>query len=250
MRPYTLAVFVLPAVIAPRPVAAQPEPRATPLHFDVASIKPNQTGSESRRATTAPGGIFTATNVSLKLLISRAYGVPEAQIEGGAGWIDTEKYDVTAKADTPLEMTREEARPCLQALLAERFHLAVHRQTKQGSVYSLVVARNGAKLRPHEGPGGSGIAASSDAGKVAITGKNTTMARLAEYLSGQAGRPVLDHTGLKGTYDFVVEWAAADDSSGPSVFTALQEQLGLRVEAAKGPIDTIVVDHAERPSAN
>jgi uncharacterized protein (TIGR03435 family) len=249
MRPYALAAFLLPAAIAPRPMAAQLPPRTTPLHFDVASIKPNRTGSESRRATTVPGGVFTATNVSLKLLISRAYGVPEAQIEGGAGWIETEKYDVTAKADTPLEMTREEARPCLQALLADRFRLATHRQTKQGSVFALVVAKGGAKLRPHAGAGGSGIAASSDAGKVTIMGTNTTMARLAEYLSGQAGRPVLDHTGLTGAYDFVVEWAG-DDSSGPSVFAALQEQLGLRVEGAKGPIDMIVVDRAERPSAN
>jgi uncharacterized protein (TIGR03435 family) len=196
-----------------------------------------------------PGGVFTATNVSLKLLISRAYGVPEAQVNGGPGWIETEKYDVTAKADTPLEMTREEVRPCLQALLGERFQLAIHHQTKQGSVFSLVAAKSGPKLQPHEGPGGAGIAASSDSGKVTIMGTNTTMVRLAEYLSGQAGRPVLDNTGLKGGYDFRVEWTS-DDTSGPSVFTALQEQLGLRVEAAKGPIDFVVIDRVDKPSAN
>jgi uncharacterized protein (TIGR03435 family) len=249
MSPYTVAAFLLSAAIAAGSMGAQPAPRAIPNHFDVASIKSNQTGSESRRATTVPGGVFTATNVSLKLLISRAYGVPEAQIEGGPGWLDTEKYDVTAKADTPLEMTRDEARPCLQALLAERFHLAIHHQTKQGSVFSLVVGRNGARLKPHTGAGGSGIAASSDRGKVTIVGTNTAMAKLAEYLSGQAGRPVLDHTGLNGAYDFAVEWAA-EGTDGPSPFTALQEQLGLKVEAGKGPIDTIVVDHAERPTAN
>jgi uncharacterized protein (TIGR03435 family) len=87
-----------------------------PQSFEVASIKPNQSGSESRRATTTPGGRFSATNVSLKQIISRAYGVPEAQIQGGPSWIDTERYDIAAKADTPLEMSREEVRPCLQEL--------------------------------------------------------------------------------------------------------------------------------------
>ena len=87
--------------------------------FEVAAIKANDVGGEARRASSAPGGVFTATNVNLKQLISRAYGVPEAQIEGGPAWIDTQAFDVEAKADTPLELSREEMRPCLQALLAE-----------------------------------------------------------------------------------------------------------------------------------
>jgi uncharacterized protein (TIGR03435 family) len=233
-------------LLAPALAVAQ----ALPTRFDVAAIKPNRTGSEARRATTAPGGIFTATNVTLKLLISRAYGVAEAQIEGGPGWIDTERYDVQARADTPKEMTREEARPCLQMLLAERFRLQIRHQTKQGGAYSLLVAKNGPKLKAHEGGGPSGISAASDSGKITITGQNTTTARLAEYLSGQAGRPVLDHTGLQGTYDFNLEWAADERSGGPSPFAALQEQLGLKVEAVKAPIETVVVERAEKPSAN
>jgi uncharacterized protein (TIGR03435 family) len=232
-------------------LAQSAAPRVTPRTFEVASIKPNQTGGESRRAASAPGGVFTATNVTLKLLISRAYGVPEAQIEGGPDWLETETYDLAAKADTPLEMSREELRPCLQTLLAERFHLAIHRETKQGSVYSLVVAKNGPKLADHSGPGISGIGASSDAAKGAIAGTKTTMARLAEYLSGLAGRPVIDNTGLSGDYDFKVEWPNdATGADGPSPFTALQEQLGLKLITTKGPIETIVIDRAERPSAN
>lgn len=102
-------------------------------YFDVASIKPNLSGGESRRAGASPGGVSTASNVSLKLLISRAYGVAEGQIEGSPRWIDTDTWDIAAKADTPLEMTREQLRPCLQALLAERFQLTIHRETKQGA---------------------------------------------------------------------------------------------------------------------
>jgi uncharacterized protein (TIGR03435 family) len=185
-------------------------------------------------------------------LISRAFGVAEFQIERGPGWIDTEKYDISARADTPLEMSREELRPCLQALLEERFRLKFHRETKQGSVYSLLVGKNGPKLTEHSGAGTSAISSSSGSGKADITGTKVTMARLSEYLSGQAGRPVIDNTGLSGEYDFRVEWATdeAIGSSGPSIFTALQEQLGLKLDATKGPIEMIVIDGAEKASAN
>ena len=234
-------------------IQAQPTiPRLVPRSFDVASVKLNQTGGDSRRAGTSPGGTFTATNVTLKLLISRAYGVAEAQIEGGPGWIDTETYDIAAKADTPLEMSREEVRPCLQALLAERFQLTIHRKPKPGAVFSLVMAKNGPRFKEHSGPGQAGINVSSDSGMAAITGTKTTMTRLAEYLSSQAERPVIDNTGLQGEYDFRVEWAT-DEKPGsprPSIFTALQEQLGLKLNATKGTIEMIVVDRAERASTN
>jgi uncharacterized protein (TIGR03435 family) len=225
--------------------------RAVPQSFDVASVKPNQTGGESRRAGASPGGVFTASNASLKLLISRAYGVPEAQIESGLAWIDTDTWDIAAKADTPLEMTREELRPCLQALLAERFQLRIHHQTKQGAVLSLVVAKRGHKLKEHLGRGPSGIGASSEAGKVSIKGAKTTMSRLAEYLAGQAGRQVVDNTGLQGEYDFTVTWSTNDsDPSGSSVFAAIEEQLGLKLVSARGAVEMIVVDRAARAAGN
>ena len=179
--------------------------------------------------------MFTASNVPLTVLISRAYGVAEAQIEGGPGWVHTDTWDIAARADTPLEMTREQLRPCLKALLAERFQLMIHRYTRQGDVFSLEVAKNGPKLKEHLGPGASGIGASSGSGKASITGVKMTMARLAEYLAGQASRPVLDNTGLKGEYDFRVEWSTDEpDSSGVSVFAALDEQLGLKLHAHEG----------------
>jgi uncharacterized protein (TIGR03435 family) len=149
-------------------------------------------------------------------------------------------------------MSREELRPCLQSLLIERFRLKFHRETKDGSVYSLVIGKNGSKLRGHSGAGTSAIGASFGAGKADITGRKVTMARLAEYLSGQAGRPVVDNTRLGGEYDFRVEWATEETigSLEPSLFTALQEQLGLKLDATKGPVEAIVIDSAERASAN
>jgi len=246
-------MVLLLSTIAPVLIHGQPTaPRVAPRSFEVASVKPNQTGGESRRATTSPVGTFTATNVTLKLLISRAYGVAEAQVEGGPGWIDTERYDIAAKADTPLEMSREEVRPYLQALLADRFQLTVHRKPKEGAVLSLVVAKNGPRFKEHSGPGRAGISVSSDSGIAAITATKISVARLAEYLSSQAERPVVDNTGLKGEYDFRVEWAT-DEKPGslrPSIFTALEEQLGLKLNATKGTVEMIVVDRAERASAN
>lgn len=189
--------------------------------------------------------------MDLKLLISRAYGVAEAQIEGGPRWVASDTWDISAKADTPLEMTREQLRPCLQALLAERFQLKIHRATRQGAILSLVAAKGGPKLKEHSGGGLSSISSSTGAGKGAITGLKTTMARLAEYLAGQAGRPVVDNTGLTAEYDFRVEWSMDDDApSGPSIFTALEEQPGLKLAAARGPIEMIVIDSAQKASAN
>jgi uncharacterized protein (TIGR03435 family) len=229
--------------------------RVVPQTFDVVSIKPNLTGSVVHRATTLPGGVFTATNVSLESLMSRAFGVVEAQIEGGPRWIGSDEYDVEARANTSAQMSSEEARPALQAMLADRFELKVHRETRQGQIYSLTIAKGGPKMKEHTGEGQPGISASVGGGKIEIRGTNARVARLAEYLSSQMGRPVADHTGLAGEYDFFLAWASddaiSDDTNGGvSVFAALQEQLGLKVEAAKGPIETIVVDAAEKASAN
>ncbi len=227
---------------------AQPA-RNVPKTFDVASIKPNQTGGEARRVTTLPGGEFLAENTSLKLLIARAYGVPEAQIEGGPRWIDT--WDIAAKADTPTAMEREELMPALQALLADRFQLKVRRTTKDGPIMSLIIAKSGSKLKAHSGEGTPSMSSSSGAGKISITGTKATTARLAEYLSARAGRPVINNTGLDGEYDFHVEWSAdATDASGISPFAAVEDQLGLKLDATKGPIETIVVESAEKASAN
>ncbi len=241
-------IFAL-AIVARPPVHAQAS--AVPQLFDVASIRPNVTGGEARRATATPGGGFTASNVNLRLLISRAYGVGENQIEGGPAWVATDTWDISARADTPKELTREQLRPCLQALLTERFHLTVHRQIKQGTVLSLLVAKGGPRLKEHAGEGTSAISLSSAAGTAVINGSKATMATFAEYLTGPAGRPVINGTGLPGEYDFNVAWSAGGtDSQLVSLFTALEEQLGLKLESKRAPVDVIVIDRLERPTPN
>jgi len=238
--PYTLILFL---------AAAQAV--AAPRTFDVASIKPNLAGGDARRASASPGGGFTASNVSLRLLISRAYGVGEGEIEGGPSWVATETWDVSARVSSPTTMTTKQLQECLQALLAERFQLRIHRQTKQGPVLSLVVARKGHKLKEHVGGGTPAISASSESGRVSIAGIKMTMTRLAEYLTAQAKRPVVDNTGLTNEYDFHLEWAADETASqGVSLFTALEEQIGLKLEATKGPVEAIVIDGATRASAD
>ncbi len=223
------------------------------LTFDVASIKPNLSGSHSSGAGTDPGGKFSASNLTLRELIAYAYLIRDFQVTRGPGLLDSDRYDIQAKANTPKEMTRQEVAPYLQSLLAERFQLKLHRETKEGSVYQLMIAKGGPKLKLHVGTGGmTGISGSSGAGVASIEGSKVSMDRLADHLAGKADRPVIDKTGLTGEYDLRLEWSTEQNgvSSGPSIFTALQEQLGLKVESAKGPVEIIVVDSAERASEN
>lgn len=221
--------------------------------FEVASIKLNLTDSHTSSAGTDPGGRFNATNLSLKDLIGYAYGVRDTQISGVPRELESRRYDIVARANTVKEMSREEVMPCVQALLADRFRLRVHRETREGLVYALVLAKSGPKLTAHAGTqGATGIGSSSGPGKASIEGSKASMAGLADHLAGKAGRPVIDRTGLTGEYDFRLEWASeqAVDSSLPSFFTAIQEQLGLKLESMKGPIETIVVDSASSASEN
>lgn len=222
--------------------------------FEVASIKPNLTDSHTSSAGTDPGGKFNATNMSLKDLIAYAYGVRDIQITGLPRELDSVRYDIIASANTPKEMSRGEVAPFVQALLADRFGLKVHRETKEGSVYALVLAKSGPKLTAHKGTvGATGIGSSSGSGKASIEGSKASIASLADHLAGKLGRPVIDKTGLTGEYDFRLEWASSEqaaDATLPSLFTAIQEQLGLKLESAKGPIAMIVVDSASKASEN
>lgn len=231
---------------------AQPsQPPTAPCPFEVASVKINQTGSDSRSFTTSPGGLFIAKNIPIRLLISRAYGVAGSQISGGPGWIDSEKYDIDARASTTSEMTTDEVRPCLQSLLTERLKFKFHRETRQESVLSLVVAKGGPKFKEDPKAGSPSISASSSGGKASIVGKNVTIDRLAEYLSTRAGHPVLNNTGLSGKYDFSIEWAMDETAdSGPSIFTAIEDQLGLKLNPTKGPVEVIAIDSVEHPTQN
>lgn len=217
------------------------------LEFDVASIKANtsENGRSSIRPT--PTELFVE-NASLRKCVALAYNVSEDRDSAisAPDWLNFERYDIAAKfpAGTPLDQVRV----MLQNLLADRFKLNLHRESREVPIYALVVAKSGPKLR-ESAPGAQGSIGMSQGH---LSGKGVPIAALADRLSGpvfQLGRPVLDRTGIAGLYDFSLDWTP--DDSTPSVFTALQEQLGLRLEAQKGPVEVLVVDSMERkPTAN
>jgi uncharacterized protein (TIGR03435 family) len=238
--------------------------------FEVASIKLNKSGSGSSRSD-FDHGRFTATNEGIKGLIQYdAYGVPGPQIEGGPAWLASERFDIEAKVDdtTAVEMERlgpeersQMKRQLIGQLLSDRFKLAVHWETKELPVYTLVAAKGGAKLTPSSDASGSS-GTSSNRGH--LKASSVTMARLAETLTSilnrEVGRIVVDRTGIEGRYDLALEWSPEDGSSssasndgqgsGPSIFTALEEQLGLKLESSKGPVKILVIDRVEQPSEN
>lgn len=221
--------------------------------FEVASIKPSNGDGASASGMNTGQGRVHAVNVTLKRCIMGAYGVGPNQILGGPDWLESDRFDIIAKAEQPVG--DQILMTMMQKLLAERFKLAVHREAKPIKAYVLEVAKNGAKLEK-----GDGQRSQTSNGRGNIVAKNSTMDHFAEVLARQMDLPVVNHSGLDGVYNLKLQWTP--DSSrpakpaegavfeGPSIFTALQEQLGLRLQAQKVPVDVLVIDHAEKPSAN
>jgi uncharacterized protein (TIGR03435 family) len=224
---------------------AQRSNRATTPAFEVASVRLNRSGDFSSSASRFPGGRITITNNTLKDLIRYAYDLKDYQVFGGPGWIHSERYDIAAKADG--DPGADKLRSMLQTLLAERFGLKVHRETKAMPAYQLVVLKEGSRLRKSKEPASS-LSIFRNRGQ--ITARKTSMAQLANGLSGLLSRAVVDKTGISGSFDFTLEYAPLDietpQDSLPSIFTALQEQLGLRLEARTLSIEVLVVDEAQQ----
>jgi bla regulator protein blaR1 len=234
--------------------------------FEVAAIKPNASGDNRVMMRMQPGGRFTATGVTLRQLVAQAFNVRDFQISGGPGWMGSEHYDINAKAEgLPDRIPPEQLRPMIRALLEERFQLKVHEERKEMPVYALVVGKSGAKLTPTSSPQGPMMRM----GRGQLDGKKIPIAMLAQQLAQITGRNVVDKTGLDGEYDVTLNWTPepgqgggpfagppspdavpAADASGPSIFTAVQEQLGLRLESQKGDVPIIVIDRAEKPAEN
>lgn len=214
--------------------------------FDVASVKPSAAGVESSTSDLQPGR-FRGTNRTVEWMMRIAYGVQGAQISGGPSWIRTAGFDVEGKADN----VESRIAPMLRNLLEDRFQLKVHRETKTAPVYTLVAAKGGAKLKAAAGAVLT-MNNSAEDGRMVLQATAISMPALAGFLAKQLGRPVTDKTGFAGGYDVRLAWSPeqALDSGGESVFSALQEQLGLKLEAAKGTIEIVVVDSISRPSAN
>lgn len=227
-----------------------------PMTFDAVSIKPNTSGEQGGTSRAQPGR-YQGVNVTLMRLVRLAYR-PIQEFEGGPDWINTEHFDVEAKAEgTP---TQEQMLTMLRAMLADRFALQVRQDTRESPVYALTLARRdgklGAQLKPADAPCPNGAGTCGvQLGDGVLTSKSITMTRLAGELSF-VGRKVIDRTGLAGAFDVNVQWmpdapgGAPTDGNLPSTFTALQEQLGLKLEPTTGPVDVLVIVRAERPRAN
>jgi len=238
---------------APRSRAQSQGDDASRLAFEVASVKltvhgRNAEGWSYSDVKIASPGRLVGTNASLDECIRWAYGVKEYQISG-PGWLnsDAASYDIEAKA--PPNTTPRQMRLMLRTLLGERFKLVLHRDTKLLPVYLLKVGKNGPHLERATLGADGGLTASGGRDGVRVTGDSATMETLAHRLSLDLDHPVFDKTGIQGTFRISLEWAREGD--GPSVFAALQERLGLRLEASKAPIEILVIDHAERiPAEN
>ena len=223
---------LLIAVAAVSSICAQ-----TPPSFDAASVKPivPKDGADSRTSY----GEFMG---SLRFLIRAAYGLDDYRIAGGPKWIDNDKFSVVYKPVGP------QANLMLRSLLADRFKLATHMETKELPIYALTVAKGGPRMEKADKPGGT----SAGGGMI---GGTMEMSLLTSYLSSTLGRGVIDRTELKGPYTFSLKWTPEDrpatgDTSAPSLVTAIQEQLGLKLESTKGPVEILVVDRAEKPTEN
>jgi len=221
--------------------------------FDVAAIKLSPPGLFGGRVQFLPGGKLAAENVPLNFLVEQAYGVRNYQVIGGPSWINEQRYDIRAVSDSA---TEAEMHGMLQRLSADRFQLRIRRETRDLPVYALVVSKNGPKiqpLKPGEGKRG-GIGWDRDG----MFAYQSTLAQIGHALENQLGRPVVDKTGLPGLYELRVQYderrlteSAAQDSDRPSVFTAFQDQLGLRLESQKEPIEVLVIESAQRtPTEN
>lgn len=224
--------------------------------FEVASIKPHRGEVTISADPSVRGNRVVGTASTLADMITNAYGVRYGQVAGGPGWITTDHFDVDAKAPDGTALTPELGRVMMQALLAERFGFKLHRETRQVPVYALVVGPKGAKLKesaPDTVPAGF-VRGAAD-GSLHMEARRRPLDRLTDQLSYTAGRPVIDRTGLTALYDFDLDWFPANrvppaDSTVPSMFVAVQEQLGLRLESSTGPQEFLVIDQATRPTDN
>lgn len=235
------------ALLALFPSKAAPQ---TPWHFEVASIRLNTSGGSSD-ADFLPGGRFRGRNLSVRKMIQMATMVEDNQMVGVPAWTDTESYDIDGKTVNTEPVSQEQKSEVMMALLTERFGFAVHRDTKEGPIYWLEVAKNGPRLVP-QGTSERQMRTDGDGSVITMKAAKISMPSLAISLRRQAGRTVEDHTNLAGEFDFELVWDR-DESSGsraPSLFTALQEQLGLRLTAARGKIPIVAIDRIERPSDN
>jgi bla regulator protein BlaR1 len=278
---------VLPKVLFPLFILisnaiAQTEARP---EFEVASIKPAAPDARGMFIRPGPGGGLSVTNMTLKELIVIAYRVQPFQISGGPPWLDSLHYDIVAKPEA--KPKGKEIQLMLQSLLADRFQLTIRHETKEFPVYALVLARKDGKLGPQLVESKDGVCTRPDPNKMPpppepgkppalfcgqmmmnpkhLTVVSAPVANMIPMLSRMLGRTVIDRTGLTAKFDITLDWTPDEGQAlqmqpdapkpppsevGPSIFTAMQEQLGLKLESQKGPVEVLIVERAEKPSEN
>jgi uncharacterized protein (TIGR03435 family) len=238
----------------------------TASRFDVASVKPSSPNGQRTYGVRPGSDRLAGTNLTLKAWIEIAYGTPDFQVSGGPNWINNEFFDIAATASAPFS-EHNVAMQMLQTLLADRFKLTVHRETKDAPVYNLVIARGGIKMKlsadqtayyadyPHGTPDGRLLSGGgpSELGPGRIAGNAIPMTILTALLQGPASHTVINQTGSVARYDVDLRWEpdlSKSDSLAPSVFTAVESQLGLKLEPSRGPMEMLIIDHVARPDPN
>jgi uncharacterized protein (TIGR03435 family) len=275
-----IAVHPAPAQPPPPPpppglaqLPTKPDPTLVIPQFDVISVKPAKDNMTRMQFT--PDGL-RATGATVRFLLYEGYGgINHQQVIGEPAWSNTEGFDIEAKvapADVPTlgKMTFEQRRTMFPSILADRFKLVVHHETRELPLYVLSVAKGGPKLKPSAPAAPTPRPRGMMINNGKVTANDAQLSMLVTVLSRTLGRTIIDRTGLTGNYDFTLEYApeeggpqqpgagaaaggalpASPSDSAPSIFTALQEQLGLKLESTKGPVDVIVIDHIEKPSEN
>jgi uncharacterized protein (TIGR03435 family) len=252
--------FIASLLFLPMRVWSSAVQQNQPLVFEVATIKPSR--PEEQRSVVIRGPRFTTTATSVSDLIMFAYEIQARQIADAPRWLETEKYDVTGLPPDGGQPNRQELRLMVRTLLADRFDLTFHQEKKELPVFRIAASKTGPKLSNSSDPNGNPRVGF---GSGVITAKSATISDFAEFLQRYLlDRPVVDRTGLTGKYDFTLNWTPDSlQTAGhdfpptdrptldvPDFFTAIQQQLGLKLESVKEPVDIFVIDHVERPSEN
>jgi uncharacterized protein (TIGR03435 family) len=270
----TLGLLLPLLLLAGAPAVRAQSPDSDGPAFEAATVRPNTSSDTRRQIEVLPGGRFNAINMTLWQILSIAYPIDgkfrdEINLTGGPGWINSDRFDIVAKAEgsprldtnkpgsTVTDVDRdavERIRMMLRRFLAERFKLRLHHETRQLPLYELVMVKTdggvGSELRKAAGNCGRECGSIRRMGPNKVVGTEVSLGSLAHSMSDWAGRTVVDRTGLTGPMDFSLTWSTENtpDSTAPSIFTAVEEQLGLKLVPARGPVDVLVVDAAERPT--
>ena len=264
VRMYGMAAIIAAGLVNTYPSRAQAQRDRRPLAFEVASVKPSTPGGRGGGIKPMPGGqTYVATNIPLRLMMMSVYRISDSQILGAPAWMDSERWDVDAKAEHPSNL--DQLHEMFQTLLAERFNLQFHREPKEIVAYVLSVDKSGAKLTPGDSKDAFDIPMRPGDRPGETIGVSVQMSYLCWRLSLQLNSPVVNQTGLDGYYNFTLVLPPPPierlDATGPlpattssdlaaDLSTALRQQLGLKLESRKVPVEVFVVDHVERPTNN